>query len=202
MGILGYSFCSQCSGLMGRCLGWGIFICWAGPSMAALNLETHILQSLGEFYSKFLFSYSSPLPTHTYTHPTCIFSLSGTLIKMFHFLNSCHNFTICSLLLCHLSFLTFCFLGDLAHSPFIEFLNFCFHNFNFQEHFLFFQCPFYFINLFMYLCMYVCIYLFLATLGLLCCTRAFFSCVERGLLFIVVCGLLIVVASLVAEERL
>ena len=46
------------------------------------------------------------------------------------------------------------------------------------------------------------IYLFLAVLGFLCCTRAFFSCVERGLLFVVVCGLLTAVASLVAEHRL
>ena len=46
------------------------------------------------------------------------------------------------------------------------------------------------------------IYLFLAVLGLRCCTRAFSSCSERGLLFIAVRGLLIVVASLVAEHRL
>ena len=41
-----------------------------------------------------------------------------------------------------------------------------------------------------------------ATLGLRCCTRAFSSHGEQGLLFIVVCGLLIVVASLVAEHGL
>ena len=46
------------------------------------------------------------------------------------------------------------------------------------------------------------IYLFLAVLGLCCCTRAFSSCGERGLLFVAVCGLLITVASLVAEHRL
>ena len=46
------------------------------------------------------------------------------------------------------------------------------------------------------------IYLFLAVLGLRCCSRAFSSCGERGLLFVVVRGLLIVVASLVAEHRL
>ena len=46
------------------------------------------------------------------------------------------------------------------------------------------------------------IYLFLAALGLRCCARAFSSCGERGLLFIVVLGLLIVVASLVAEHGL
>ena len=39
------------------------------------------------------------------------------------------------------------------------------------------------------------IYLFLAALGLRCCARAFSSCGERGLLFVVVHGLLIVVAS-------
>ena len=43
---------------------------------------------------------------------------------------------------------------------------------------------------------------FLAALGLRCCARAFCSCGEQGLLFIVVCGLLIVVASLVAEHGL
>ena len=44
--------------------------------------------------------------------------------------------------------------------------------------------------------------LFLAVLGLHCCTRAFSSCGERGLLFIAVRRLLIVVASLVAEHGL
>ena len=46
------------------------------------------------------------------------------------------------------------------------------------------------------------IYLFLAALGLHCCTWAFSSCGEQGLLFVVVRRLLIVVASLVAEHRL
>ena len=45
-------------------------------------------------------------------------------------------------------------------------------------------------------------YLFLAVLGLHCCTRAFSSCGERGLLFVALRGLLIAVASLVAEHRL
>ena len=45
------------------------------------------------------------------------------------------------------------------------------------------------------------IYLFLAALGLRCCVQAFSSCSEWELLFIAVCGLL-VVASLVAEHRL
>ena len=55
---------------------------------------------------------------------------------------------------------------------------------------------FFLINLFIY----VFIYLFLAALGLLCCTRAFSSCGERGPLFVAVRGLLIAVASLVAEH--
>ena len=46
------------------------------------------------------------------------------------------------------------------------------------------------------------IYLFLAALGLCCCTWAFSSCRERGLLFVVVRGLLIAVASLVEEHGL
>ena len=44
--------------------------------------------------------------------------------------------------------------------------------------------------------------LFLAMLGLHCCTQAFSSCGERGLLFVAVRGLLIAVASLVAEYGL
>ena len=44
--------------------------------------------------------------------------------------------------------------------------------------------------------------LFLAALGLHCCTRAFSSCRERGLLFVAELGLLIAVASLVAEHGL
>ena len=43
-------------------------------------------------------------------------------------------------------------------------------------------------------------YLFLAALGLCYCARAFSSCGEWGLLFVQVRGLLIVVASLVAEH--
>ena len=46
------------------------------------------------------------------------------------------------------------------------------------------------------------IYLFLAVLGLCCCARAFSSCGERGLLFVVVRGFLIAVVSLVAGHRL
>ena len=44
--------------------------------------------------------------------------------------------------------------------------------------------------------------LFLAALGLCCCTRAFSSCGKRGLLFVAVHVLLIAVASLVAEHGL
>ena len=52
---------------------------------------------------------------------------------------------------------------------------------------------------------YIYIYLinlFLAALGLHCCAWAFSSCGEQGLLFVVVRGLLIAVASLVAEHGL
>ena len=44
------------------------------------------------------------------------------------------------------------------------------------------------------------IYVFWAALGLRCCVQAFSSCSEQGLLFVAVCGLLIVVASLVVEH--
>ena len=43
------------------------------------------------------------------------------------------------------------------------------------------------------------IYLFFTAWGLCCCAWTFSSCVERGLLFVAVCGVLIAVASLVAE---
>ena len=55
---------------------------------------------------------------------------------------------------------------------------------------------FFFFNLF------ILIYLFLSVLGLCCCTRAFSSCGEWGLLFFEVHRLLFAVASLVAEHRL
>ena len=42
----------------------------------------------------------------------------------------------------------------------------------------------------------------MAALGLRCCAWAFSSCGEQGLLFVAVRGLLIAVASLVAELRL
>ena len=53
------------------------------------------------------------------------------------------------------------------------------------------------INLFIFY-----LFLFLATLGLRCCARAFFSCSKRGLLFIAVRRLLIVVSCLVSEHGL
>ena len=43
---------------------------------------------------------------------------------------------------------------------------------------------------------------FLAALALHCCAQAFSSCSERGLLFVAVHGLLVVVASLATEHRL
>ena len=63
---------------------------------------------------------------------------------------------------------------------------------------------FYSIDLFAFSCFLInlFIYLFLAALGLCCCAQAFFSCSEQGLIFVVVCGLLIAVASLVVEHRL
>ena len=42
----------------------------------------------------------------------------------------------------------------------------------------------------------------MAALGVCCCTRAFSSCSEQGLLFVTVHRLLIAVASLVADHGL
>ena len=53
--------------------------------------------------------------------------------------------------------------------------------------------------LFLYINLFI---LFLAALGLCCCTWAFSSCGESGLLFVAVCRLLTAAASLVAEHRL
>ena len=61
---------------------------------------------------------------------------------------------------------------------------------------LFFIYLFIFKNKFIYL-----FTLFLAVLGLRCYARAFSSCSERGLLFVGVCGFLIVVASLCYEAQ-
>ena len=49
---------------------------------------------------------------------------------------------------------------------------------------------------------YLFIYLFMTVLSLLCCAQAFSSCGEPGLLFIVVHGLLIAMASLIVEHGL
>ena len=49
---------------------------------------------------------------------------------------------------------------------------------------------------------YLFIYLFMAVLGLRCCTQSLSSCSKRGILFVAVRGLLIAVASLVVEHRL
>ena len=49
---------------------------------------------------------------------------------------------------------------------------------------------------------YLFTYLFLAALGLHCCTQAFSSPGEQGLLFVAVHRLLIAVASLVVEHGL
>ena len=65
--------------------------------------------------------------------------------------------------------------------------------------FLFFKIKKIFLKLSFYFSL---INLFLAALGLCCYTRAFSSCGERGLLFVAAHGLLIAVASLVAELRL
>ena len=47
---------------------------------------------------------------------------------------------------------------------------------------------------------FICLFVWLVVLGLCYCTRAFSSCGEQGLFFIVVRRLLIAVASLVAEH--
>ena len=60
---------------------------------------------------------------------------------------------------------------------------------------LFYPQRIFFLNKFIY-------YLFLAVLGLCCGTQAVSSWGEWGLLFVVVCGLLIAVASLVVEHGL
>ena len=60
----------------------------------------------------------------------------------------------------------------------------------------------FFFNEFIYLLFIYFICLFLAALGLRCCVQAFSSCGEQGLLFAAVPGLLIAVASLVAEQGL
>ena len=49
---------------------------------------------------------------------------------------------------------------------------------------------------------YLFVCLFMAALVLHCCTQAFSSCGERGLLFIAVRGLVVAVASLSVEHGL
>ena len=54
-----------------------------------------------------------------------------------------------------------------------------------------------------FLKIYLFIHLFiLVVVDLCCCARVFSNCGEQGLLFAEVCGILTVVASLVAEQRL
>ena len=65
----------------------------------------------------------------------------------------------------------------------------------FKEHTLI--AVWFFFNKFIYLFIFGCVGFSL--LGLRCCVQAFSSCGERGLLFVVVHGLLIAVASLVSE---
>ena len=60
------------------------------------------------------------------------------------------------------------------------------------------QCPCPFLFCLFYL--FIILFIYLATLGLCFCVRDFSSCSERGLLFVAVCGLLVAVASLVAEH--
>ena len=55
---------------------------------------------------------------------------------------------------------------------------------------------------YIYILKFIYFYLFLAALCLHCSAWAFSSCGERGLLFVAVRGLLIAVASLVADHRL
>ena len=55
---------------------------------------------------------------------------------------------------------------------------------------------------FIVLILFVYLFLLLAALGLCCCTQAFLSCGEWGLLFVAVSGLLIAVASLAVEHGL
>ena len=77
----------------------------------------------------------------------------------------------------------------------IKYNEFFFSSFATLEDYWLFLISFFLRNLFI-----IC--LFLAVLGLHCCAWAFSSCGERGLLFVAVHGLLIVVASLVVEHGL
>ena len=57
-------------------------------------------------------------------------------------------------------------------------------------------------SLYSFFLMFYLFNLFLAVLGLCCFVQPFSSCGERGLLFVAVYGLLMAVASLVAEHGL
>ena len=58
------------------------------------------------------------------------------------------------------------------------------------------------LHLFKKIILFINIYLFLDALGLCCCAWTFSSCGQWGLPFLVACGLLIVVDSLVVERGL
>ena len=63
--------------------------------------------------------------------------------------------------------------------------------------------PFYIFVMILSFFVFVCLFIYLlAALGLRCCARTFSSCHKQGLLFVAMHGLLIAVASLVAEHRL
>ena len=69
-------------------------------------------------------------------------------------------------------------------------------------HFFGSVCVCVYIYIYIFFCFNVFLPLFLAVVGLHCCTRAFSSFGRRGLLFIAVHRLLTAVASLITEHRL
>ena len=91
-----------------------------------------------------------------------------------------------------------CSTPGLVHVP----GSFCRSSQNHFEPSLFLSSLFSFHSFFFFLKVKSFIYLFLAALGLCCCAWASSSCGERRLLFVAVRGLLIAVASLVAEHGL
>ena len=58
------------------------------------------------------------------------------------------------------------------------------------------------VEIVLFVCLLLLLFKFLAALGLCSCAWALSSCSEQGLLFVAVRGLLIAVASLVAEHGL
>ena len=61
----------------------------------------------------------------------------------------------------------------------------------------------YYCSMDIFIKIYLFIHLFiLVVVGLCCCARVFSNCGEWRLLFVVVCGILTAVASLVAEQKL